>query len=167
MKPIAERALAAVLAQLKTILAIDGYQLDLGLQAHRSRHTFGPKELPALSLNETTEVPNDGSVSDEARTFKNSVGFEVVVHVPTGQVETGEKLGLGKADVKQALMSWAGNLDGSGRGVRDIDGQIGTLAYFGATAAPRVDGAVSESVSLRFVIALVEGFGNPYSKDRT
>jgi hypothetical protein len=162
MKPLSERVMDWAVARLAQIAIADGYETDAGANVSRARRTFGETELPALTVFEESEVPGNGQTSDETDSFTTRLGFAVFAHVVCDQADTGQRLGLMRADVKRALM----RPDALGNaGVSDDDGQIGSLIYQGSTAAPREDGASIESVRVSFIAKYPETFGDPYRND--
>lgn len=161
--PISERVIAAVIAQLETITQASGYFTDLGSAIFRERHSIDPAQTPAASVNEQSDVPGgDGFVAQGATTFRSRLGFEVEAFAPCDLEETGEMLGLMRADIKACLMRWAAGVgDDKETSVRDADGRIGALIYNGSTARPRPEGATTEGVSVSFICDYTEVFGDP------
>lgn len=159
MKPISERVMDWVEARLAQITVDNGYETDIGQRVSRARRTFAESDLPAVTVFETAEAPNDGSATDTNASMKIGHGFAVFAHVVADQESTGRRLGLARADIKRALCS--PDVDGN-PGVRDADGEIGPIGYLGSDTAPREDGAGIESVSVRFAVSYPEGFGDPY-----
>lgn len=150
--PRIERAIIAIVAQLATILTAGGYHTNAGAKVVRARRSFTKAECPAISVFEVGETPKDGT----GRTMVMTVELEIDVHVSCTQEDTGTLLGLAKADVKQCLGAW--DCDG---GVKDGAGRLGALVYGGATGNAREDGAATESVTLKYSIAITEARKDP------
>lgn len=161
MKPISERAIEAVLSRLRMINTADDYATNAGTNVHRSRRSFAPEELPAISVFEAAEEPANKKASDAKPSMSIGLRLSIFLHAKCDLEDTGELLGLMRADFKRAVLGWAAESP-DGRGVRDADGQIGALTYNGAVALPREEGSVSESVECSIVIDYLEGFGDPY-----
>lgn len=157
--PISERVMSALMEQLETITIANGYHTDLGARTYRARRSIDPAQLPAQSLFEEAEVPNNGRVEQGADVFTTRLGFSVQAFVPCDVAQTGTQLGLAKADIKQCLMGWAK----ANGGVVDDDGKIGALTYRDSTALPRPEGSRCEAVSVSFEVMYQEAFGDPAS----
>ena len=149
--PISERVMAAVAAQLATITTGNGYSVTANVL--RAVRTVDQRQCPAVVLWDAGESVTDST----KKRLGVSLTVEVCVFVLGDQVTTGTQLEFIKADVKQALLSWAQD------GVRDADGQIGKLFYKAATLQPREPGDQTESVSITFEAVYAEGNGDPYS----
>lgn len=160
--PISERVMAAVLGQLETITITNGYETDAGAGALRLMPGRAIDGLPALVLCETSEVPNDGRATDNSDSMSIALGFAVEVHGDPAADETPSWIGLARADVKRCLLGWSAGHDGTGRGVRDADGQIGPLVYIGSDVIVQPAGAHTAAVSVRFACVYKERFGDPY-----
>lgn len=163
--PISERVMQAVLLQLQTITQVNGYETNAGANATRSLPGLPiPRDLPALLLCETSEVPNSGSATDSGPVMQIAHGFSVEVHINPNGENAAAALALARADVKRALMSWAGGLSEDRlKGVRDAAGKLGPLSYIGSDALDQPAGAVTAAINVRFVVTCPEKFGNPYS----
>lgn len=161
--PISERVMTAVLEQLGTITLVNGYETDAGANAARLMPGAAIDGLPAIVLTETSEVPNQGSATDNSASMSIALGFAVELHGAPDAADTPKWLGLARADVKRCLLGWSAGLTGDRkRGVRDIYGPIGPLSYFGSDVIAQPQGARTAAVSVRFVCAYREGFGDPY-----
>ena len=162
--PISERAMQAVMAQLETITMANGYNTDVGSAMFRERISFEIEELPAGSLFETSEAPENGAATDNNASMMIGHGFAVELHGDPAAEDVGVWIGLARADVKQCLCSWAAGLTAEpGRGVRDADGAIGVLSYIGSDRIIRPDGGITSAVNVRFAVKYKEGFGDPYN----
>jgi hypothetical protein len=162
--PISERAMQAVMAQLQTITMANGYNTDVGSAMFRERISFEIEDLPAGSVFETSEAPAGGSATDNNASMLIGHGFAVELHGNPNAEDVGVWIGLARADVKQCLCGWAAGLTNEpGRGVRDVDGEIGILLYIGSDRIVRPDGGITSSVNVRFAVTYKEGFGDPYA----
>lgn len=156
--PRVERAIIAIVEQLKTITTAAGYHTNSGLRVHRARRSFAANEVnsgPVISVFEVSETPNDGT----GRSMTMKVEIAIDAHIRCGQADTGAMLGLVKADIKRCLGAW--DCDG---GCKDATGKLGTLVYGGATADSRENGGDTEAVSLKYTIAIVEARNDPANK---
>lgn len=154
MKPISERIILAIIAQLGTILKSNNYETDAGLNILRSVKTID--STPAIIVWDLGEKTSEGAGNHRSMTMELSVAIDC--HVAADLDETGVNLELVKADVKKSLMSWAFS-----GGIRDNDGRIGPLIYQSAQTSAREDGSSTESVALQFSVVFKEAYGNPYS----
>lgn len=163
MMPISERVMAAVIEKLSTITLANGYETDAGANAQRLIPGAALDGLPALVLTETSELPNQGSATDNSASMSIALGFAVELHGAPDAEDTPAWLGQARADVKRCLLGWAAGLTGDRkRGVRDEFGQIGPLSYFGSDVIAQPQGAKTAAISVRFVCTYREGFGDPY-----
>jgi hypothetical protein len=154
---ISEKVFAAIIAQLRTITLENGYRTDAGANVLRARRSLQPDELPAIVIFDEGETPADGTADGRhySMTIQQVIGVEV--HTMADKDDTGQMIGLLKADVKQALLSWAN----AGGLVSCVGDKLGVLSYDGCTALSREDGGESESCALTFTATYKEGYGNP------
>ncbi|MBN8740732.1 MAG: hypothetical protein BGP24_14620 [Lysobacterales bacterium 69-70] len=163
MMPISERVMAAVLDQLSTITLANGYETDAGANAKRLMPSAELDGLPALVLTETSELPNQGSATDNSASMSIALGFAVELHGAPDAEDTPAWLGRARADVKRCLLGWSAGLTGDRkRGVRDADGQIGPITYLGSDLVAQPKGAYTAAINVRFVCTYKETFGDPY-----
>ena len=152
-KSLAERALCEVQRRLKGIRPEDGYATSAGLKIFRARQTLAVADLPAAVIWDAGEtVPDPGMSRDVI-----SMQVNVEIHVQADLDDTGENLEAAKADVKRAIRALKSDV------LSDKQGTIGVLKYDGAIAFARKDGAVSESITIKFLALITEVIGDPYS----
>lgn len=152
---LAERALCVIESRLKSIRTEDGYSTDAGLNVFRARRKLADADLPAAVLWDVGDSLNNSTPGSSRDLI--DLQAHVEVHAPANQDDTGRTLEAIKADVKRAIRPQGNDC------LKDDLGQIGALRYDGAQVFEREDGAASESITLRFIVALVEKIGDPTS----
>lgn len=155
--PISERVFTAIIEQLRTIQPENDYHTTLGSNVVRARRAFDPVELPAIGVWDGGETPDPQTGSGRERALLITQAIDLVLHAPADQADTGEIVGLLKADVKRCLLSWAA----SGSIVDCLEQKIALLTYVSAEPLSREDSGSSESVLMRFTARYKEKFGDP------
>lgn len=160
-RTLSERVIAAIMAQLATITTSNGYRTNAGLLVERAVRTIPlsdsqPTGFVVWDLGESTD---EGDGQHRSMMVRLKIGVDFATFAD--QDETGQRLQDGKADFKRCVLDWAW-----ARGVVDSEGNIGPLAYNGASTSARQDGSDAELVSFELVASYKEGFGNPFSHGR-
>lgn len=153
MSSISERVMAEVVRRLGLISTASGYYTDAGASVHRARASFEVDALPAISVWDAGEQPINSTGSGRSESMTLTLSIDIDAHAEADADETGEVLGLLKADVKKALLDRSGYADG--------DGNLGLVAYVGGLAQPRPDGGSSEAYRVSIAVVIQEAFGNP------
>lgn len=161
MKSISERALCEIEKRLKGVREEDGFSSNAGLHVFRARRSLKPADLPALVVWDFGEQPTssvtNGNLPSGVITIDLNVNVEIAALA--NQQDTGFILEQLKADVKRALFG-----DGFATGrlcdQRNKEGDIGALGYSGVSVFPREDGAVSESLTMKFIVRYREKLGD-------
>jgi hypothetical protein len=152
-EPLNVRALRAIEKRLRAIRVGNGYAQDLDPERVRIGVRSWDGDDAAISVHEGAETVDD----QKGERFVVGLAVNCEFVVAASQCDTGIALGLGKADMKQALF---GELE-----LTDAYGHVGTLSYGGAEPAAREDGTTVEGVVVAAVVRYVEHMGNPYGKD--
>lgn len=167
MKSISERALCEIEKRLKGVREEDGYSSNAGLHVFRARRSLSTDDLPALVIWDAGEQPTSSTTNGDLPSG-TSVRILLTVNVEiaalASQKDTGFILEQLKADVKRALFG-NGNVNGYLDDMESPAGKkvsIGELGYLGVQVFPREDGAVSESLTMKFGVRYVENIANPY-----
>jgi len=146
---IAERALCVIESKLKAIRQEDGYSNSAGLNVFRSRRNLDPDDLPAAVLWDLGEqTTGDAPVGDVE--INLSIGVEI--HAAMNEDDTGSTIEAIKRDVKRAIYrdnKYGALICEGGR-------PVAIVGYNGAQLFPRQDGAISESITLKFTIRFKE-----------
>lgn len=153
MKPISERAFAAIVELLRGITPANDHYLKPTI--YRSRRTIGQDCVPAVNVWDGGEEATDTG----GRSIDIVQSVTVEIHATRDADDTGEQLGMLKADVKRALLR--------NRRFEDDQDSIGALSYAGTTPPANPDpGAETEWLEMRFTVTYKEGRGDPAAQAR-
>lgn len=161
--PLAYRALAAVIARLRTISVANGFNTDAGLYVDLARRRSTFDDLPdgaaaALTVfrgertktasgRDGEEVANDGVMPSYTSRFV----INVEAHVLGDQDDTGLNLELLVADVERAME----NADAPA-----IE-RFAMVESLGDAPTDRAEGDSTEAVTMQFVVVFKQRYGDP------
>lgn len=163
MKSISERALCEIEKRLHKVREEDGYSSNGGLKVFRARRSLSIADLPAFVIWDSGEQPTSSVTNGNlpSGVIQIDLGVNVEIAALANKQDTGFILEQLKADVKRALFG-DGNENGGLYDAKSKEGQIGALGYTGVQVFPREDGAVSESLTMKFIVRFKENLGKTH-----